>query len=107
MSDELTFEPETLHGSGQGLQQAGTRMDGDWQAMQGTVQGMGDIFDDDMVGSLIAATYDGAHQIANESYTSAAKGFQDFGGGLTTMAGNYKTTEANNVKDVNDTGKAV
>jgi hypothetical protein len=107
MGDEVTFEPQSLHGSGQDFQQVGTRMDGDWQIMQGTVQGMGDIFGDDMVGSLIAATYNAAQQIAHEVYTSAAKGFHDIGGGLTTMAGNYKTTEANNVKDVNDIGKAI
>ncbi|MCO6011601.1 ESX-1 secretion-associated protein [Actinoallomurus purpureus] len=107
MGEELRFEPESLHTSGQNVQQVGEDMDTDWQAMQATADGMGDIFGDDMVGSLIAATYQAAHQIAGDTYTSSSKGLTDFGDGLKTMSGNYQATETKTVQDVDNTGKAV
>lgn len=107
MADELGFDTQALHGSGQSLQEVGRRMNDHWQEMQGTVQGMGDIFGDDMVGSLIATTHQAAHQIAHDSYTSSAKGFNDFGDGLMTMAGAYATTERKNVENVRGVSKDV
>jgi hypothetical protein len=107
MGDELRFEPKSLHSAGQDLGKAGDRLLADWQAMQGTVQGMGELFGDDMVSSLIAATYQAAEQVAHGCYTSAAKGLKDFGSGLVKMAGNYENTEGNTVQDVKSTGKAV
>lgn len=107
MADQLSFDTKALHGSGQNLQDVGRRMNDHWQQMQGTVQGMGDIFGDDMVGSLIATTYQAAHQIAHDSYTSSAKGFNDFGDGLLTMAGTYDATERKNVENVGGVGKGL
>jgi hypothetical protein len=106
VAGELEVRPESLRGAGRALQQAAQRLQSEWQAMTGTVQSMGDIFGDDMVSSLIATSYQAAHEIANDSYTSAAEGFQDFGGGLQTMAGTYESAEEQTTSDVRTVGGA-
>jgi hypothetical protein len=68
---------------------------------------MGDIFGDDMVGSLIATSYQAAHEIANDSYTSVAEGFQDFAGGLQSMAATYADAEQRTTDDVRQVGRAI
>jgi hypothetical protein len=106
MADELRFHPPSLREAGQGLSDVGERLAAEWQALAATAQGMGDIFGDDDVGSLIATTYQAAQQIAQESYGSAAEGFGEFGGGLTEMAGTYEQTEQATTEDVRDVGGA-
>ncbi|HZB30625.1 MAG TPA: PE domain-containing protein [Streptosporangiaceae bacterium] len=107
MADELRFHPPSLREAGQGLSEVGERLAAEWQALVAAAQGMGDIFGDDDVGSLIAATYQAAQQIAEESYGSAAAGFGEFGGGLTDMAATYEQTEQATTEDVQDVGGAV
>ena len=106
MADELEVGPASLRGAGRELQQIAQRLQSEWQAMTSTVQGMGDIFGDDMVSSLIATSYQAAHEIANDSYTSAAEGLQDFGGGLQTMADTYESAEERTAGDVRQVGEA-
>jgi hypothetical protein len=47
---------------------------------------MGEIFGDDPVSSLIGASYQAAHQIAEQSYASVAASFDGFGQALHAMA---------------------
>jgi hypothetical protein len=107
VADELEVRPESVRGAGRNLQQVAQRLQTEWQAMTATVQGMGDLFGDDMVSSLIAASYQAAHEIANDSYTSAAEGFQDFGGGLQAMAATYDEAEQETTADVRQAGEAI
>jgi PE family len=107
VADELRFHPPSLRDAGQGLSDVGDRLGAEWQALVAMAEGMGDIFGDDDVGSLIAATYQAAQQIAAEAYGSAAQGFGDFGGGLTDMAATYEQTEQTTTEDVQDVGGAV
>ncbi len=107
MADELEVRPDSLRGAGRDLQQVAQRLQSEWQAMTGTVQGMGDIFGDDMVSSLIATSYQSAQDIANDSYISAAEGFQDFGGGLQSMAATYNEAEQRTTSDVRHVGEAI
>lgn len=107
MADELRFHPPSLREAGQGLSDVGERLAAEWQALVSTAEGMGDIFGDDDVGSLIATTYQAAQQIAEESYGSAAEGFGEFAGGLTEMADTYEQTEQATTEGVQDVGRAV
>jgi uncharacterized protein YukE len=107
VADELEVRPDSLSGAGRDLQQVAQRLQSEWQAMTGTAQGMGDIFGDDMVSSLIATSYQSAQEIANDSYTSAVEGFQDFGGGLQEMAATYAEAEQETTGDVRQVGEAI
>jgi uncharacterized protein YukE len=107
VAGELEVTPERLRGAGRNLQQVAQQLQAEWQAMTGTVQGMGDIFGDDMVSSLIATSYQAAQEIANDSYTSVAEGLQDFAGGLDAMAATYENAERRTTDDVGRVGKAV
>jgi uncharacterized protein YukE len=97
---ELEVTPETLRAAARELTQAGQRLQADWQALAGQVQGMGQLFGADMVSSLIAATYQAAQQIANDCLTSAAEGFTGFGGGLEQMAGTFQDAETATTESV-------
>ena len=107
MAGELEVRPDSLRSAGKSLEQVAQRLQSEWQAMAGTVQGMGDIFGDDMVSSLIATSYQSAHEIANDSYSSVAEDFQDFGGGLQAMAAVYEETEQQTTDDVRQVGEAL
>lgn len=93
MGEQMEVYPPGLRKSGKGLGDTGNKVHAAWQDLQNTVTGMGQLFGDDMVSSLIGASYQAAHQMAHESFTSAADGLNGFGEGLTTMADVYDTTE--------------
>jgi Excreted virulence factor EspC, type VII ESX diderm len=99
--------PPSLREAGQGLQDAAERVATAWQTLQGAVQGMGEMFGDDMVSSLIAMTYGAAQDMAAESYASAAEGLAGFGAGLSAMADVYETVEEANTATVDDLGRAM
>jgi hypothetical protein len=105
--EELRFNPPSLRDGGQALSDVGERLDSAWRALESLAQGMGDIFGDDDVGSLIGTTYQAAQQIAAESYGSAAKGFGNFGGGLRKMADDFEQSEQDTSEAVQDVGGAV
>jgi hypothetical protein len=105
--EELRFHPPSLRDGGQSLSDVSERLAAAWRALEATAQGMGDIFGDDDVGSLIGTTYQVAQQIAAESYQSAAQGFGYFGGGLRQMADDFEQSEQETGEAVSDVGGAV
>lgn len=107
MGDQLEVHPPALRKAGKGLQDVSGRLKTAWQDLQNTVQGMGEMFGDDMVSSLIQASYEAAHGMAQESYTSAADRMKDFGDGLVVMADVYDKVEQANTDESSKVGKAV
>lgn len=105
--DSVEFHSASLRQGGHGLQDAASRLHAEWQALVATVQGMGQVFGDDMVSSLIGTSYQAAHQMADESYTSAAQGLHDFGEGLVVMADVYDRTEQATTDAATSVGRAV
>ncbi|RKR88168.1 hypothetical protein BDK92_2476 [Micromonospora pisi] len=96
MADGLLVETETLRQAGQQLLQLAEELDGAWARFSGQVQAMGDIFGDDDVGGLIGIGYHAAHEIAGDSYLSVVDGLYSFSAGLSDMADNYDSVEADN-----------
>lgn len=107
MAEELEFDLPSLQEASRSLGEVGRQLGAEWQALVSTAEGMGDIFGDDDVGSLIAITYQAAQQIAHEAYESAARGFEHFGTGLADMATIDKETEQATSGQVNEIGRAV
>jgi hypothetical protein len=93
MADGIQVDLAALRRGGEGLQRAAQQLEQEWSAFSGRVQSMGDIFGDDMVGGLIGASYHAAHEIADESFMSAADGLDGFGAGLMESADNHEATD--------------
>lgn len=93
MGDEFQVETTSLRGAGTGLTSAAERIQQQWEGLKSTVEGMGELFGDDMVGSLIGMSYGIAQQMADESFTSAIGELQFFGEGLGIMADAYEQTD--------------
>ena len=104
---EVDFHTPSLRSAGQGLTDAAGRVQREWQSLVSTVKGMGDMFGDDMVGSLIGMSYQAAHEMADESYTSAAEQLQYLGEGLNVMAEMYDRTEEANTTSMDQFGRAM
>jgi hypothetical protein len=102
--EELRFHPPSLRDGGQALSEVSERLESAWRELEAMAQGMGDIFGDDDVGSLIGTTYQVAQQIAAQSYGSAARGFGNFGGGLRRMADDFEQSEQDTSEAVSDVG---
>ena len=96
-------DPQSLRTASQGVTAAAQQLSQQWQALQSTAQGMGDIFGDDMVGGLIGASYSAAEGIASDSFSSALDGFGQIADGLGAMADLYDTTEQANTDTVTAT----
>lgn len=107
MGDQLEVHPPSLRQAGRGLQDVAGRLKSEWQNLHNTVQGMGEMFGDDMVSSLIGASYQAAHGMAQDSYTSAADGLADFGDGLVAMADVYDKVEDATTEASSQVGRAV
>jgi hypothetical protein len=99
-------EPESLLEAGKDLFACAQQLNTQWQAFDEQARGRGDIFGDDMVGGLIGASYQVAHQIAGEAYLSVVKSFAEFGQGLAAMAGNYLATDDSAAVPFDQLGKA-
>jgi hypothetical protein len=93
MGNELDFNTESLRTSGTGLSDAADQLGQQWQALLANVKGMGELFGDDMVGSLIGISYQTAQEMADESFSSAIDELGFYGEGLHIMADNYEITE--------------
>lgn len=104
MTGGFQVDPASLRTASQGVTAAAHQLGQQWQALQSTAQGMGDIFGDDMVGGLIGASYSAAEGIANDSFSSALDGFSQIADGLAAMADLYDTTEQGNTETVSNTG---
>ncbi|MEU1587016.1 type VII secretion target [Micromonospora sp. NPDC005710] len=89
MNDGFDVEPDTLTEQGAGIARVAETLQTAWQQLAGQVDGLGDIFGDDDVSSLIAATYQAAHQIAAESFEATVASLHGFGAGLQEMAERY------------------
>jgi hypothetical protein len=86
-------EPASLREAGKDLFGCAQQLNTQWQAFDAQARGRGDIFGDDMVGGLIGASYQVAHQIAGGAYLSVVKSFAEFGQGLAAMANSYQATD--------------
>jgi Excreted virulence factor EspC, type VII ESX diderm len=93
-----------LRGAGDSLAVLSGRLGSAWTAHAGEVAGMGDIFGDDPVSSLIAASYQAAHQIAERSYRSVAVSFDGFGRALAILADGYQQTDQSNAAAITAAG---
>lgn len=107
MGEELEAHPPTLRKAGKGLQDVSGRLTNAWQELQNTLHGMGEVFGDDVVSALIQASYEAAHGMAQESYTSAADRMKDFGDGLVVMADVFEKVEHATAEESSKLDKAV
>lgn len=107
MDGQLDFHTPSLRSSGQGLTDAAGRLQRGWQSMLSAVQGMGELFGDDLVSSLIGTSYQIAQQMAEESYGSAIAELQFFGEGLVVMADTYDGTEQGIKAGIDQIGRAM
>jgi hypothetical protein len=101
--DGFQVDPGSLRTASQGVTAAARQLAQQWQSLQSTAQGMGDIFGDDMVGGLVGASYGAAEEIANDSFSSALDGFAQIADGLSAMADLYDSTEQDNTGTVQAT----
>jgi len=86
-------DPENIRDSAQRLQQVAERLSSEWQSFASGILGRGDVFGDDPVGGLIAASYQAAHELADKCFTSGLEALGGFGEGLTQMAETYEQVE--------------
>lgn len=86
--------PDNLRDSASLMRTAAEALQTEWAALDGKVQGMGDIFGDDDVGGLIGMSYQAAHDIAAENMTSVIEALGGFGEGLDAMATTYDENES-------------
>lgn len=93
MGDSVEVTTSSLREAGQGLEEAAERLDRLWGEFTAQVQAMGDIFGDDMVGGLIAASYQAAHEIASSHYGSVVESLRGFHEGLSVVAEGYDRVE--------------
>ncbi|GAA2711902.1 WXG100 family type VII secretion target [Actinoplanes palleronii] len=93
MSTGVEVDLDALRRAGEQLARAAERLDREWAGFSSQVQSMGDIFGDDAVGGLIGASYQAAHQIADECFVSVAESFDDFGVGLEESADSHEANE--------------
>lgn len=100
MGYELQARTAELRTAGERLRQAGQELGADYKALSGQVKGLGGVFGEDMISSLLKASYESAEAVAAECYTSAAEGYADFGAGLAKMAEHLDDTERENVGGV-------
>ena len=107
MTGEFDVYPSSLRDAGQGLQDVAERVATAWQTLQAAVQGMGEMFGEDMVSSLIAASYGAAAEMAAESYASAAESLGGFGTGLAAIADQYTAADAGSAEEISGLGEAV
>lgn len=82
-----------LDRAAQSLAQVAESFNTAWQSFSAQVDSMGDIFGDDAVGGLIGGSYQAAHGIADETFTSAAEALMDFSDGLSRMAAAHERNE--------------
>jgi hypothetical protein len=107
MGDQFQAVPETLREGGQAIYEIATRVADEWQRFSATVKGMGDIFGDDPVGSLIGTSHQAAHGVAERCLNSVATGFGGFGRGLGKMADSIEDTEQANTGHFNRIQRAI
>jgi Excreted virulence factor EspC, type VII ESX diderm len=98
MAPELVAQSLTLRKAGQDLQKAADDLDREWRAIQGVASSV--TFGTDVVASLIGASYQAAHQMAQKTYGSAAQAFSNFGAAIAAMGGVYDKTEQTNTDNV-------
>jgi hypothetical protein len=98
-------DPDSLREAGKDLFECAQTLNTRWQAFDAQAKGRGDIFGDDMVGGLIGASYQVAHQIAGEAYLSVVKAFAEFGQGLAAMADSYQVTDESSSATFEQFGK--
>ncbi|HEY9392171.1 MAG TPA: type VII secretion target [Mycobacteriales bacterium] len=107
MGDQLEVHPPGLRRAGRELQDVAGRVEAAWQDLQNTVRGMGELFGDDIVGSLIGTSYHAAHDMAQESYTSVAEGLRDVGDRLVVMAQVYERAEQVTAEESGAVGRSL
>lgn len=106
MGDELQFNTPSIRKAGEGLQTAADNLYNEWQGMLGASKSL--TFGNDLVSSLIGASYSAAQEMAHESYTSAMKGFANFGVALgQPMARTYDEIEKDNTEHMKQLGKGL
>lgn len=106
MADELQFNTPSIRKAGSGLQTAADKLYNEWQAMLGASKSL--TFGNDIVSSLIGASYSAAQDMAHDSYSSAMKGFANFGKALgEPMARTFDEIEQDNYRHVQQVGKGL
>lgn len=102
--DGYRIDSDELRGASDGIDQAAQAIGEAWTRFAGLVQGMGDIFGDDMVGGLIGASHGAAFGIVDDSIVKAVEVLQGSSGNLAIMAAAYDKAEYENISTVNRAG---
>ena len=100
MVDGFNIDPSSLRSAGTSIDNIAQQLSDSWSQLAGQADSTGDIFGDDMVGGLIGASYNGALDVADESFTAAVDGFGEVADGLSSMADMYDDTEQGNTDDL-------
>jgi len=88
------YHPEGLRESGKGLSDVAQRSREEWQRLDSHVKGLGDIFGQDDVGSLIGMAYQVIHDKAAEVHSRAADDFEKLGAGLKGVGDIWEEVES-------------
>ncbi|WP_019632904.1 WXG100 family type VII secretion target [Actinomadura atramentaria] len=102
-----TVQPETLRAAGRELSAAGDRLAQEWSALKSTVEGMGQPWGGDDIGSIIGESYAAIEEQADESFGGAAEDLSAFGEKLAAMADNHENAEQAMVGDITSVSAAL
>ncbi|MGY0236390.1 hypothetical protein, partial [Longispora urticae] len=103
--DAGVIDPEGIMMSGDRMNLAAQTMNTDIAAFNGQLDGNGDPFGGDDLGSLMGMFYQVISELAMESYTDNAADVGSAGERLKAMGANYRGTEQGNEDDVNRAGE--
>jgi hypothetical protein len=107
MGEELHARTADLRSAGERIRQAGQQLDTDYKSLTAQLKGLGGVFGEDMISSLLKASYESAEGVATDTFTSAAEGYVDFAAGLAKAAGHLDDTERENVGGVQQIGRPI
>lgn len=107
MTASLDVYPPSMRRAADSLAELSDRLSRAWMAQAAQVAGMGDVFGDDPVSSLIATSFQAAHQIAERSYRSVAASFDGFGRALRSLANGYEETDQTNATAITSSARGM
>jgi uncharacterized protein YukE len=89
----IEISPDALRGSGDQVRDVATRLAQELAALRADLEGFGQPWGADDIGSLIGAAYTEIAAYAMESYQSAQEELDSIGTDVSTMADRYAQTE--------------
>jgi hypothetical protein len=98
---ELGFHSERIQRSGEGIDASAQQMKARLQTFMSELNGHGQPWGNDDLGSLIGMCYQAICEVAMESYDDNVTDLQGHGKGVTVMGANYASGEEKNEIEVN------